>query len=55
MAARVSLLLRGLSLAFGVRLRTAKLWRPYAERGLREAQLSLGAITPKLTLRQPHT
>jgi len=40
MAARVSLLLRGLGLAFGVRVQTARLWRPYAERGLRQVVMA---------------
>lgn len=43
MAARVSLLLRGLGLAFGVQLKTARLWRPYAEQGLRDARSSAQA------------
>jgi aarF domain-containing kinase len=36
MAARVSLILRGLGLAVGVRVRTAELWKPYALECLRE-------------------
>jgi aarF domain-containing kinase len=36
MASRVSVLLRGMGNAFGLELRTSPVWRPYAERLLRE-------------------
>jgi len=36
MASRVSVLLRGMGNAFGIQLRTSPVWRPFAERLLRE-------------------
>lgn len=39
MAARVSMLLRGLGLAFGLKFSVCKLWRPYAEEWLRERNI----------------
>ena len=36
MASRVSVLLRGMGNAFGIELRTAPVWRPYAEALLKE-------------------
>lgn len=39
MPARVSMLLRGLGLAFGLKFSVCKLWRPYAEEWLRERNI----------------
>ena len=46
MASRVSVLLRGMGNAFGIELRTAPVWRPYAEALLKEQAAHGGDAGP---------
>ena len=46
MAARVSVMMRGMANAFGLRLRTAPLWLPVAEKLLRQYGIDPTSCTP---------
>ena len=52
MAARVSVMMRGMANAFGLRLRTAPLWLPVAEDLLRSQGIDPAECTPHANARR---